>query len=199
MENHWTRRDYKIAFIGGMLLFVVYMIGAFWELLVTRDMCMFYMIGYLMATVVVTAIMMTKRFGIGLLVFLPYAIIGLPLEYYMEWVLDPVLISPFAAVVWAMIGPVVGLSTDLTYRFIPKTIQERVRGIITGLVLAAAHFLIMLGALAVLYVNPIPGLEHYLNALGFTLPWLLMNGAFGGYTAYAISRDFQNPSESTIQ
>ncbi|MFX0107508.1 MAG: hypothetical protein ACFE7R_04425 [Candidatus Hodarchaeota archaeon] len=194
MENRWTRRDLKIALIGGFLLFFVYMIGAFWELLVTRDMCMFFMIGYLMSTVVVTAIMMTKRFGMGILVFVPYALIGLPLEYYMEWILDPVLISPFAAIIWSLIGPVVGLSADLTHRFIPKAVHARIRGIITGLVIAAVHFVVMLGALAFLYVNPLPGLEHYLNALGFTLPWLLMNGAFGGYTAYALSRDLSASS-----
>lgn len=193
METRWTRRDFKIAAIGGMLLFVVYMIGAFWELLVTRDMCMFFVIGYLMATVVITAIMMTKRFGMGILVFLPYAIIGLPLEYYMEWVLDPVLVSPFAAIIWSLIGPIVGLSADLTYRLIPKSLHERIQGIITGLVLVAMHFLVMLAALAFLYTNPAPGLEHYLNALSFTLPWLLMNGAFGGYTAYALSQDFSVP------
>jgi len=190
MENRWTRRDYKIGFIGGMLLFIVYMIGAFWELLVTRDMCMFFMIGYLMAVVVVTAIMTTEKFGIGTLVFLPYAIIGLPMEYYMEWVLDPVLISPFAAIIWSLIGPIVGLSTDLAYRFLPKSVNKHMRGIAVGLVLTAMHFLLMLGALAFLYLNPVSGLEHYLNALGFTLPWLLMNGAFGGYTAYALSKDF---------
>lgn len=189
MENGWTRRDLKIALVGGVLLFVVYMIGAFWELLVTRDMCMFFMIGYLMATVVITPMMMTKRFGMGTLVFIPYALIGLPLEYYMEWILDPVLISPFAAIIWSAIGPIVGFSADLTHRFIPKSANDRTRGVVTGLVLVTMHFLIMLAALAFLYTDPLPGLEHYLNALGFTLPWLLMNGAFGGYTAYALSQD----------
>ncbi len=169
------------------------MIGAFWELLVTRDMCMFIMIGYLMATVVITPMMMTKKFGMGLLVYLPYALVGLPLEYYMEWVLDPVLISPWAAVIWSLIGPIVGLSTDLVYRFIPKSLHERVQGVILGIVLVIVHFLVMLAALAFLYVDPVPGLEHYLNALGFTLPWLIMNGAFGGYTAYALSQDLSTP------
>jgi len=193
MENRWTRRELKIGLVGGILLFVVYMIGAFWELFVTRDMCMFYLIGYLMTIVVVTPIMLTKRFGMGILVFLPYAIIGLPLEYYMEWILDPVLISPLAAIIWSLIGPVVGFSADLACRFIPKSLHERTRGILIGLILVTMHFLIMLGALAFLYTNPIPGLDHYLNALGFTLPWLLMNGAFGGYTAYALSQDLAPP------
>jgi len=193
MENRWTRRDVKIAVIGGILLFFVYMIGAFWELLVTRDMCMFFMIGYLMTTVVVTPMMITKRFGMGTLVFIPYALVGLPLEYYMEWILDPVLISPWAAVIWSLIGPIVGFSTDLAYRFIPKSLQEHIQGVVLGIILAIAHFLVMLAALATLYINPGPGLEHYLNALGFSLPWLLMNGAFGGYTAYALSQDLSNP------
>lgn len=189
MENRWTRRDVKIAAIGGILLFVVYMIGAFWELLVTRDMCMFIMIGYLMSTVVVTAMMVSKRFGMGTMVYIPYALVGLPIEYYMEWVLDPVLIAPWAAVIWSLIGPIVGFFADLAYRFIPKSLHERVQGIIIGVVLVIVHFMVMLAALAFLYVDPVPGLEHYLHALGFSIPWLIMNGAFGGYTAYALSQD----------
>jgi len=165
------------------------MIGAFWEMFVTREVCMFIMIGYLMSLVVVAAIMISEKFGMGVLVFVPYAIIGLPIEYYMEWILNPVLISPFAAVLWSLVGPAVGLVTDLVYRFLPKSIPSCKKGILLGLALVTAHFLVMLGALSFLYIDPIPNLEHYLNDLGFTLPWLLINGVFGGYTAYALSRD----------
>ena len=71
----------------------------------------------------------------------------------------------------------------------PATWRRKLQGIIIGVVLVIVHFLVMLAALAFLYVDPVPGLEHYLHALGFSIPWLIMNGAFGGYTAYALSQD----------
>ena len=59
-----------------------------------------YIMGYFIALVVVLPILLVRRFGVGLMVFLPYAIIGLFVEYYMEWVLEHTLLTPWAVVGW---------------------------------------------------------------------------------------------------
>jgi hypothetical protein len=44
--------------------------------------------------------------------------------------------------------------------------------------------------LTVLYVNPSADSHHgYFTAgIGFSLPWLVVNGGLAGYTAYAMNR-----------
>jgi hypothetical protein len=43
--------------------------------------------------------LLVRRFGVGLMVYLPYAISGLFVEYYMDWVLQRNLVA-----LWAVAG-----------------------------------------------------------------------------------------------
>jgi hypothetical protein len=58
-----------------------------------------YVTGYFIALVVVLPILLVRRFGVGLMVYLPYAISGLFVEYYMDWVLQRNLVA-----LWAVAG-----------------------------------------------------------------------------------------------
>jgi hypothetical protein len=92
-----------------------------------------YVLNYFIALVVILPILVAKRFGLGLLVYLPYAVIGIPVDYYMEWVLSRSLVSPWAAVGWSAFGLLVGLGPG--YRFLPCHLGERWRVIVTGVVM----------------------------------------------------------------
>lgn len=157
-------------------------VGMFWV----------YMIGYFNALVVILPILLVRRFGVGAAVYLPYAISGLFVEYYFEWVVTRVLVSPWAVVGWCVLGVAVGFSADLAYRFLPAALGERWRATLTGVVMGAASFLTTLAAVRFFYVGfdaaafAAPG--TFLGLAYFCLPWLLVNSGLGGYTAYALAR-----------
>jgi hypothetical protein len=148
-----------------------------------------YVTGYFIALVVVLPILLLKRFGVGVAVYLPYAIIGLPVEYYMEWVVNRSLVSPWAVIGWCTFGLIAGLSADLAYRFSPARFGERLRVIITGVALGIANFLLVLVAVTFFYVERQTGLGSFIGIAYYGVPFLLISSGFGAYTAYAISQN----------
>lgn len=148
-----------------------------------------YVMGYFIALVVVLPILLVERFGVGVAVYLPYAVIGLPVEYYMEWIVNRSLVSPWAVIGWCAFGLIAGLSADLAYRFSPARFGERLRAIITGVVLGIASFLLVLVALTFFYVERQTGPGSFLGIAYYGVPFLLISSGFGAYTAYAISQN----------
>ena len=184
-----SRRQTYLAVAGyGVALFGVFSAGSAFELTVTKGVCWVYLMSYFIAFVVVLAVRRVGRFGTGIAVFLPYAIPGFFIEYYMEYVLSPSLIAPWATAVWAGNGLVAGLVADLSQRWLPKSLGDARRAIVCGVATVTTYWALTLLTLAFLYVNPTPGIAHFLNGIAFTLPWLVVSGAFGGYTAYTLSR-----------
>jgi len=171
----------------GMLLFLVFTFGTVFELTVTNGVCFVYVISYFMALVVVAAIRQVGWRWTGVAVFLPYAVVGLPTVYMIEVVMEPTLIAPWAAVLSSLTGPLAGLTADMAFRTLPKSIRAELRSALTGMFAALGYFVFMLLSLAFLYKDPAPGLAHYLNGIYLTLPWLLVNGALGGYTAHKMT------------
>jgi len=199
----WRLRPWQTILIFGILICVIYAIGSF-----TFDyfaggatasfgvqpkvggvgMFFVYILSYFIALVVVLPILIIKRFGTGMAVYLPYAIIGLFVEYYMEWVVAHTLVSLWAVVGWCLIGPIIGLSADLAYRFLPVELSLRLRAIITGIVMGITNFLLITIALTFFYVERQSGPGSFLGVAYYGLPLLITNSGFGGYTAYAISQ-----------
>jgi hypothetical protein len=197
-------RPGQIILLFGFLLCVIYAFGSF-----TFDfyagtatagfgirgevggigMFFIYVMGYFIALVVVLPILLLKRFGVGVAVYLPYAVIGLPVEYYMEWVVNHSLVSPWAVIGWCAFGLIAGLSADIAYRFSPARFGERLRAIITGVVLNIANFLLVLVAVTFFYVEQQTGPGSFLSVAYYGVPFLLVSSGFGAYTAYAISQN----------
>ena len=146
-----------------------------------------YVTAYFVTLVIVLPILQIRRFGVGVAVFLPYAVLGAFVEYYMEWVLDPVLVSPWAVLGWCAFGLFTGLSADLTFRFIPVNISERLRAVTSGLVVGIVTFALTAVALACFYTEVQTGPGSFLGIAYYGVPFLLISSGFGGYTAHAIS------------
>jgi uncharacterized BrkB/YihY/UPF0761 family membrane protein len=152
--------------------------------------CVFVIPAYWMALVVVLPILIVRRFGVGAAVFLPFFVLGLPLTYTFEYLGNGNLRSVWGVLAWCLVGPVTGLCADLVFRFAPRSTPDRWRAIITGAVFGAAVFVTTYLALTYLYVNP-SAESHYgyfTVGIGFSLPWLVVNGGLASYTAFAISR-----------
>jgi hypothetical protein len=166
--------------------------GTFFDITGGIGMYFVYIVGYFNVLVVLLPILLIKRFGVGTAIYLPWAVIGLVMEYYMEYIVNPVLISPWCVVGWCVCGLMVGLMADLAYRFLPAKMNERNRAIITGIIMSLANFLLFLIPLTYFYKPvsaTIPVHPNYLTVAYYALPWLLLNSGFGGYTAWVITRN----------
>lgn len=153
------------------------------------DMFFIYVLSYFIALIVTLPILLTRRFSAAMAVHLPYAVTGLFIEYYMEWVVNRALVSPWAVVGWCVVGLGIGLSADLAYRFLPAQLDERWRSTLTGLVLGITNFALVLLALTFFYMERQTGPGSFLGIAYYGLPCLIVNSGFGGYTAYAVSRN----------
>ena len=202
--SRWRLNPWQTILLFGFLLCAIHAFGAF-----TFDyfagaataglgmmgkvggvgMFYIYIMAYFLVLVVVLPVVRIRRFGVGVAVYLPYAIIGLFVEYYFEWFVNPVLVSPWAVVGWCAFGLATGLSADLSYRFLPLRLSERLRSITTGLVVGSVTFVLTLVALTFFYVEPQSGPGSFLGIAYYALPFLLISSGFGGYTAYAVSQE----------
>jgi uncharacterized BrkB/YihY/UPF0761 family membrane protein len=200
----WRLKPWQTILIFGVLQCFIYGIGSFtldyfaggatksfgvWPEVNGVGFFFLYVLSFYITLVVVLPILVIKRFGVGMAVYLPYAIIGLFVEYYMEWITLHTLVSPWAVVGWCAIGLAIGLSADLAYRFLPGRLSERWRAIMTGVVMGTVNFLLVIVAVTFFYVERQSGPGTFLGVAYYGLPLLLINSGFGGYTAYAVSRN----------
>jgi len=205
MQRTWPLRPWQTVLLFGVLVCALYGFGSFTFDLFAGSatppagsldevkgvgMYLTYVESFFLALVVVLPIRLVRRFGVGAMVYLPYAVLGLGVEFYMELVRTPSLVGPLAVVGWCVIGPLIGLSADLAHRTLPKHLSSGLRGALTGLVLGGTTFLLMLFALSFFYVSRQTGPGSYLGQAWYGLPWLLLNSAFGGYVASLIAERF---------
>ncbi len=119
-----------------------------------------------------------------------YALSGLFVEYYMDWVVDRVLVGLWAVAVWCVLGLATGMCADLAFRYLPYSLSDRWRAVATGVTVGVATFLSVTVALTFFYIKaePTTYTANYFSVAYYGVPFMLLSSAFGGYTAYAISK-----------
>lgn len=177
----------RIVLRYGIPLFLIYSAAAFLVEMYSGS-CMFVVPIYFYALVTVLGVLKYQRFGTGLVIFLPFATLGVLMDYYGDWVYDQNLIGPWYALGWAPVFLGYGLAADLANRFAPLNWQPRWRAVAVGVCFGLAFYLLTLLALSTLYLESDTywHIWHFREGVYFTLPWMLVNGGFGGYTACAI-------------
>lgn len=93
----------------------------------------------------------------------------------------------------------VGLMADLTFRLLPAAVPSGWRGAVTGALTGAAFFATTYTAMATLYASAASQQTHFVffssRAL-FSLPWMILNGAFAGYCSMALAAGIGRPAGS---
>ncbi|MFX1248292.1 MAG: hypothetical protein ACFFBQ_12980 [Promethearchaeota archaeon] len=148
-----------------------------------------YVISLLLSLIVISAIYKTNQtFGMGVLVFIPYTVIGFFVEYYYE--ID-VLKGAWAVVGWCLIGLMVGFSADVSFKVLKERVrmrEEYVAGL-TGVFMNLVYFLLVYFAIETFYASGtgLSGPGSFLGVAYFGLPWMLIHGFFGRYLAWAMN------------
>ncbi|TXT65987.1 MAG: conserved membrane protein of unknown function [Promethearchaeota archaeon] len=161
-----------------------------------RGMPMFYVyvISFFTSLIVVLGIFRSDQFGMGFLIWTPYAIIGFFVEAYFELILNPVLINVWAVVGYCAFGLITGASADLSYKYLKERtdLKEGVISGLTGVIMSLVYYITIIIAIGFFYKTgwgagsfTDPG--SFLGVAYFCLPWMIINAYFGGYTAQSIS------------
>lgn len=182
-------RFWKTVLVFGALHFLIMAICA--PLLdIPEYGCMFVTPAFFIVLVVMLPVLKTNQFFAATSVFLPYAILGFFPTYYFEWMTNHNLKGVWGVFAWCLIGPLVGLLGDLTFKYLPQSFSIKQRAIFTGAVIGAAIFFTTLLALTTFYktASMDTHLRFFTQGWSFSLPWLLLNGGFAGYTALAITK-----------
>jgi len=205
--SRWRLKSWQTALLFGFALFIItgpavfffdYLAGS-----ATRGfgvspssgyqgigMFYLYMISYFSSLIVILPSLLTKRFGTATAVFLPYVIIGFPINYYFEWVAERTWVAPWSGLGWTAAFLLTGLSVDLALRYLPGKLTSAWRSVLSGVTMGLASFVLTVAALDFVYVGPLPtDPGSFVGIAYFGLPWMILNSAFGGYTAYALARD----------
>ncbi len=86
-------------------------------------------------------------------------------------------------------GLATGLCADLVHRYLPASLRDRWRAVLTGVTVGAATFLAVAIALSFFYVKAeMTYSANYFSVAYYGVPFMLISSGFGGYTAYAISK-----------
>lgn len=189
LESPVARKFWPTVLTFGSLHFLIMALGA--PLIdIPQYGCMFVTPIYFIVLVVALPIARLRRFWAGTAVFLPYAIIGLLPTYYFEWLASHNLKGLWGVLAWCLIGPLAGLLGDLAYHLLPARLSESRRLTITGSVLGAAIYFTVLLALTTFYktIDPASHVRYFVQGWTFSLPWMVVNGGFAGYTAHALTR-----------
>ncbi len=178
---------WKTALLFGAVHFLVMSYGAF---VIEPTDCQWVVPAYFMTLPVMLSILTLKRIGAGIVVFLPYAIIGFFMVYYMDYVTLHTMLSVWGAAAWCLGGLFTGLFADLAYRFLPPRLPERWRAILVGATIGLGIYLTPLVAMTFFYIPQSPDSHYTLFTKGvaYSLSWLVVNGSFAGYTVYAIRK-----------
>jgi len=149
-----------------------------------------YMVSFFSSLIVILPALLTGRFGTATAVFLPYVIIGFPINYYFEWVVERTWVAPWSGLGWTAAFLLTGLSVDLALRYLPHKLTSAWRAALSGAVMGVACFIFTVAALDLVYVGPLPtDPGSFVGIAYFGVPWMVISSAFGGYTAYALARD----------
>jgi hypothetical protein len=160
-----------------------------------RGMPMFYvyMVSFFNSLIVINAIIKTQYFGMGFLLWLPYAVIGLFVEAYFELILTDVLISFWSVIGYCVFGLLTGFSADLTYQLLSsKTkLQKKYTAGFTGVIMNLTYFLTVIIAIGFFYkmgwgAGSFEDPGSFLGVAYFGLPWMIINAFFGGFTGHSL-------------
>jgi hypothetical protein len=116
-------------------------------------------------------------------------VVGAPIEYYFEWVVQKNLIAPVFAAMWIPLYVIMGLSADVSFKALhPQRTPIRAAAI-SAFVFTVVVIVGTIFATYVFYPTPLTLDVPWIRVGGFLIPYALATGALGGYLGFCIARD----------
>jgi hypothetical protein len=138
-----------------------------------------------------TAFKLRVRWAITLMLIIN-GIVGAPVDYYFEWVVQKNLISPVYAFMWIPLYAVTGLIADVTLMRLRPDQKPIKASLVSAFVFTVAVIATTIFATYFFYPTPLTLDVPWIKQGGFLLPYSLATGTIGGYLGYALARDTES-------
>ncbi len=186
----------KTVLFWGFAFVAIYTAGAIIDASGISGTCMFILMPAFTAFAVTMPLLTTNRFGTGVAIYVPYAMLGFPPLFFFDWLQSKSIVGLWAVFAIAASGLAIGTGLDLVNR-LGARLPRSIRAISLGAVMQLLTFFCMLVVLTRLYnadPSPISHVRFFDRKWMFTLPWMVLNGACGGYAAHAVKGIFPRVS-----
>ena len=196
----WNKRSLGLNIIGFMLIAILNaLFTVFFDIVMIG-------IGYIYIYFVLIFLMMVTYFFIfnlktkatATFFFGLCGIMGIPIEFILEWQIENTLKSPWGAVYWALIYVGYGLSIDLSLWLLKPAKKERRAVLISSLFSSISIILLSILAGGTFYKTgfSVPGVDDFLTHGYFMIPYSIIQGIMGGFLGwylanYALKRRIQ--------
>ena len=119
-------------------------------------------------------------------------VIGAPIDYYFEWVVQQNLISPIFAFMYVPLYIITGLSADISLMMLHPTHRPLRASLISSFILTAV--MLCTTAFASFFFYPTHGYPTtldipWLNVGSYLIPYSLATGTTGGYLGFSVAKD----------
>lgn len=187
--SSWTRRDLLMVLIAFAVMMILQFPFTFFFDTILTDIGFLYVYFWALpqaAILYFVAFRLRVRWTSTLIVSL-MGIIGAPVEYYFDWVVQQNLVAPVYALGYIPLFIIMGLSADVSLMILHPEKKPLRAALISSFVFTATVLLALAFATFVFY----PTLDApWINMGNFLIPYSLATGTLGGYLGFTISRDF---------
>ena len=118
-------------------------------------------------------------------------IIGAPVDYYFDWVVQQNLISPVYAFMWTPLYIITGMVADISLMKLHPERKPIRASLISAFMFTAAVIATTVFATYFFYPQPLTLDVPWIKEGSFLLPYSLATGAMGGYLGHTIARDME--------
>jgi hypothetical protein len=119
-------------------------------------------------------------------------IVGAPVDYYFEWVVQKNLLSPVHAFLYIPLYFLVGLSADVSLILLRPEKRPLRATLISSCIFTLTVLATTIFATFLFYPMPTTLQGTWLGYGVFLIPYSLITGAIGGYIGYSVARDANN-------
>lgn len=183
----WNKRSLGLNLIGFVLIAIISAIfTVFFDIIMIK-------IGYIYLYFVMTFLMMITYFfcvylktkGTALFFFGLCGILGIPIEFIIEWQIENTLNSPWGALYWALIYIAYGLSIDLSLWLLKPAKNEKKAVLISSLISSISFVILSIIAGPFYKVELMaPGVDNILTYGYFMIPYSIIQGIMGGFIGW---------------
>jgi hypothetical protein len=118
-------------------------------------------------------------------------IVGAPIDYYFEWIVQQNLLSPIHAFMYIPLYVITGLVADISLMRLHPEQKPIKASLISAFIFTAVVAITTAFATYVFYPTPLTLNIPWIKAGSFLIPYSLVTGAMGGYLGCSIVRDME--------
>ncbi|MFX0145850.1 MAG: hypothetical protein ACFE9C_17425 [Candidatus Hodarchaeota archaeon] len=189
----WDKRSLGFNVIGFITIAVLSAIfTVFFDIVMIKIgyIYLYFVLIFLMAATYFFCVYLKTK-GTAIFLFGLNGIIGIPIEFVIEWQIEGTLNSPWSALYWALIYIAYGISIDLSLWLLKPAKNEKKAVIISSLFSSISIILLSILAVSTFYKSglSVPDVDDFLTYGYFMIPYAIIQAAIGGFLGWYVANN----------